>query len=243
MHFFIALVRLILLCMFSLVYLVFALIVWNISFRNRTTGKVLVKYWGRIVLLILNVKVDVSGQKPSSRNILMPNHRGYLDIFIVLACYPSSIVAKKELLRWPVIGQASILARIIPVDRSRSGSLIQTMRLIRNEISSGGSVILFPEGQTFKGPLTKPFKPGSFQIALETNTPVVPAVIWFADENDAWVDDDLFIPHFFRQMGKWRTSTKFWFGEPLLNHPVEKLMFETRRAIHTKLAEFNQLSV
>jgi 1-acyl-sn-glycerol-3-phosphate acyltransferase len=238
MRYLLAFIRLLLLFIISLTYLIIGLIIWNVSARNRNIARYVVQSWGRIALLILNVQVEVTGCKPDQNGILMPNHRGYLDVFIVLAYYPSTIVAKKELMRWPVIGHASALAGIIPVDRGSSGSLIQTMRRIEKEVRGGETVVLFPEGTTFIGPLTKPFKPGSFKIAFDTQTPVIPAAICYADENDAWVGDDLFIPHFFRQMGKWRTRAWFWFGEPITCSSFELLMNTTKEVIDTKLKEF-----
>jgi 1-acyl-sn-glycerol-3-phosphate acyltransferase len=200
----------------------------------------LVKSWAHLMLKVLNLKVTFQSECSNAKGILMSNHRSYLDIFIVLAYYPSSIVAKKELLKWPVIGQATKMARIIPVDRNHSGSLIQTMRRINEEINIGGSVILFPEGTTYKGPLTKPFKPGSFKIAHQSQIPVIPAAIYFSNEDDAWVGNDLFIPHFYRQMGKWKSKANFWIGSPLAEQTPELLMDKVKNTIDSKLQTFHE---
>jgi len=57
----------------------------------------------------------------------MANHRSYIDIFLVFSRYPASIVAKKELGKWPIIGWSVRLARMILVDRNSKSSLIATI--------------------------------------------------------------------------------------------------------------------
>lgn len=241
MHYLIATIRLILIIVFSVTYLVVGLILWWISLKSIKVSRMLVKSWAHLMLKVLHLKVTFQSECSNAKGILMSNHRSYLDIFVVLAYYPSSIVAKKELLKWPVIGQASKMARIIPVDRNHSGSLIQTMRRINEEINIGGSVILFPEGTTFKGPLTKPFKAGSFKIAYQSQIPVIPAAINFSNENDAWVGNDLFIPHFYRQMGKWKSHASFWIGSPMTEQSPELLMDKVKNTIDSKLQTFHQV--
>jgi len=233
--------RLITVSIVSLLFLILSLIFWVLSGFHTAVSRFFVRYWASLMLWVLNVKVTVSGQIPSKRVILMPNHRGYLDIFIILARFPESIVAKKELGKWPVIGQAVKIARLILVDRTNMKSMLETMRKINAEILSGGSIILFPEGTTFKGPLTKSFKPGSFKIAAETKTPVIPAAINFHDPEDAWVGDNYFILHFFRQMGKWTTYADLWFGEPILEPDYHKCLELTQQAIDHQLQILNGL--
>ena len=234
----IATIRLILVVIASLIFLLVGLILLVICLGSARISRFITKNWARTCLIILNVKVNFSGQIPSQRVILMANHRSYVDIFLTFSRYPASIVAKKELGRWPIIGWSVRLARMILVDRSSKSSLIATMRAIKAEIDKGGSVILFPEGGIKDEKLTAPFKHGSFKIAQTTGTPVVPAAIFYHDPNMVWGDES-FLTNFYRQMGKWRTDVDFWIGEPIKADSDAELMDDVKEAIDLKLNEFN----
>ena len=84
----------------------------------------------------------------------MPNHRSYIDIFIVTALTPAAMVGKAELKKWPLGNLGVKLTGSILVDRSEIKSLIHTMNRIKETIHQGIPVILFPEGTTYIGPLT-----------------------------------------------------------------------------------------
>ena len=131
------------------------------------------------------------------------------------------------------------MARMILVDRSRTSSLIATMRAIKSEIDKGGSVILFPEGGIKPGLLTNPFKHGCFKIATVTQTPILPAAIHYNSEDDTWGNES-FIHNFYRVIGKWRTPVKFWIGAPIKADSMELLMDATKETIDGKLSEFQQ---
>jgi len=57
----------------------------------------------------------------------------------------------------------------------------------------------------------------------------------YEDENDAWVDDDPFIGHFFRQMSKPVSRVTVRYGEPLSNSDYKILQEETRHQIDSML--------
>lgn len=232
-----AAVRLLLLALLTLLTVIIALPILYISGKSRKVSYATAKAWGRSALFLTNVKVTVSGNKPKEKVLLMPNHQTFLDIFIVLAYYPSSIVAKKEIGDWPIIKFAIDLGRIILVDRKRMVGAVQAMRDIQAEVQSGGSVILFPEGVIYEGPLTKAFKPGSFKIAEETNTPIVPAAIKYLSRDMVWRSES-FLANFFKCMGYWRTDVDFWFGEPVEGGTYEDLRIRTKTAIDQQLSTY-----
>ena len=167
----------------------------------------------------------------------MPNHRSYIDIFIVAAFTPSAMVGKAELEKWPFgkIGQK--ITNSILVDRKNSRSMINTMNKIKASVNMGIPVTLFPEGTTYKGPLTKKFKNGSFKIAADAQISVIPMAIHFKDINDAWVDKDTFVGHIFRQMDKPITRVSLRYGAPLQNSDYKQLQQETKTSIENMLQE------
>jgi 1-acyl-sn-glycerol-3-phosphate acyltransferase len=193
--------------------------------------------WGKSILFVCGIKVSCNEIPTHSHFILMPNHRSYLDIFIVAALTPAAFVAKAELKNWPFMKTGAKITNTIFVSRSELQSLISTMNKIKDSVKRGIPVVLFPEGTSFKGPLTKPFKNGSFKIAADSGIQVIPMAIHFEDENDAWVDDDTFVGHFFRQMGKPVTSVTIRYGSPLANNNYKVLQQKTREQIDIMLQE------
>ncbi len=193
--------------------------------------------WGKSILFFLGIRI-IRNEIPAIKNfILMPNHRSYLDIFIIAATTPASMVAKAELKKWP-LGKLGIkITNSILVDRSEIKSLVKTMSKIRESVQNEIPVMLFPEGGTHKGPLTKPFKNGSFQIAAEVKIPVIPLAIHYSDENDSWVGNETFLPHFFQQMGKPVTTVFLKYGTPVLGDDFRIIQSETKEQIDAMLTE------
>jgi len=232
-----AFIRLILLLLATLIIAVTGWMrVVLFGFSRRIQHWVL-RNWGNSLCFILGIRIDRNELPKNDNFILMPNHRSYLDIFIFSGLTPASFVGKAELRNWPFGKVATKITNLILVDRNNSRSLIRTMSEIKSSVSQGIPVTLFPEGTTYKGPLTKNFKSGSFKIATETGIPVIPAAIDYRDKNDAWVGDDTFIPHFFRQMGKPITYVTIRFGQPLSETDHEKLREQTKNEIETMLNE------
>ncbi len=235
-----AFIRLLLLIAGSFLFLSGGLAGYYFARSKIHFSRKLLKGWGSYCITLLNIDIDLHGQIPGYKCLVVSNHRSYLDILIYQAVFPVSMVAKAELKTWPIIGWAVKVSRMILVDRSKMKSLIQTMQLIADEIQAGNNVLVFPEGTTFKGPDTLPFKSGVFDVGIKSHIPVVPATIYYQNENDAWVGDDNFIGHFFRQMGKWKTCVSIWFNEPL-EHPEPKSLRDLcRKVIEENLVYFSK---
>jgi 1-acyl-sn-glycerol-3-phosphate acyltransferase len=232
-----ALVRLILIMIITLIVVIIGWVWLKIFGFSRKLQNWSMRTWGKSVLFVCGIKINKNEIPGNPYFILLPNHRGYLDIFIVAALTPGAFVAKAELQRWPFLKTGAKLTNTIFVSRSELQSLIATMNKIKASVKKGIPVALFPEGTSYKGPLTKPFKKGSFKIAADTGIPVIPMAIHFEDENDAWVGDDTFVGHFFRQMGKPVTRATIRYGKPATNSDYKVLLQETRDQIETMLKE------
>lgn len=245
------LIRNILLSPLTLVRLLFVLIIsgyvvfigwiWLRLFGfSRRLQQWVMRTWGKSIMFFLNIKIDRNELPKNSNFILMPNHRSYLDIFIVAGLTPAAMVGKAELKKWPFGRMGALITNSILVDRNDTRSLINTMNKIKASVSKGIPVILFPEGTTHKGPLTKSFKKGSFKIAADAGIPVIPMAIEFADKEDAWVGNDLFLSHFFRQMGKPVTRVSIRYGEPIVSSDYMELRQKTREKIDAMLGEIQK---
>jgi 1-acyl-sn-glycerol-3-phosphate acyltransferase len=193
--------------------------------------------WGKSILFFLGIKVYRDEIPKVKKFILMPNHRSYIDIFIVAALTPAAMVAKAEIRKWPFGKLGVKVTNSILVDRSEIKSLVKTMHQIKASVDKGIPVVLFPEGTSFKGPLTKPFKNGSFKIAADNDIPVIPMAIHYKDEDDAWVGNDTLLPHFFRQMGKPVTRVYIKYGTPVSDTDYRQIQQQTREQIDSMLQQ------
>ncbi len=111
--------------------------------------------------------------------IFFANHASLLDPPLLISTLPDHpvFIAKKELGRVPVLGQAIHLAGFILIDRDHQRKAYASLRDAALRIRAGQSVAIFPEGtRTMDGRL-QPFKRGSFHLALEAGVPLVPLAI------------------------------------------------------------------
>ena len=232
-----ALFRLALIFIISL-FLTVAGQIWLTLFGfSKKLLSLIMKSWGRSIIFICGIKV-YKNRVPSTGNfIIMPNHRSYLDIFLVAAYTPAAFVMKSELMKWPLLKTSARITNSIFVSRSDIKSLISTMHNIKSSIDKQIPVAIFPEGTTGKGPLTRPFKNGSFKIAADAKIMVIPMAIHYKDGNDSWINDDTFVGHFLRQMSKPVTEVAITYGSPIYNSDYKKLQKETKEQIDQMLSK------
>lgn len=140
------------------------------------------RLWAKILLLMSNTKVEVIGARNITMGkpqIFMANHQSDFDILIVLAHVPGQFrwLAKKELFRIPIFGQAMRAAGYIEIDRYNHEKAIQDLEEAAKRIKDGKSVMSFPEGSRSRNRGIQPFKQGIFHLAIKSGVPVVPVSI------------------------------------------------------------------
>jgi 1-acyl-sn-glycerol-3-phosphate acyltransferase len=128
------------------------------------------------------MKVKVRGREtldPAQSYVFIANHRSYLDTAAVFYHLKRRIglVAKKELLKVPVMGYGMGFVNILAIDRSNRERAIETMRAATDKLRSGISFAVFAEGKRAGLGELLPFKKGGFYMAMEAGVPVVPIAI------------------------------------------------------------------
>ena len=193
--------------------------------------------WGaRTWLDACGARVSVKGLENLEEGkgyVFASNHRSYLDTATLFACAGRRIglVAKRELLKVPVLGQGMGFVNIIAIDRSNPERARESMRKAKKVIDNGFSFGVFAEGTRAMPGELLPFKKGAFHLALQTAAPVVPVAI----KNTDWM------------MGK-RTGTAYGGTiEMIILPPIETkslttddlmdLLKKTRAAIAAELDE------
>lgn len=127
-----------------------------------------------------NVKViGLENLEPDKNYVFISNHRSYLDTAALFryAGKRIGIVAKKELLKAPVLGQGMSFVNIIAIDRTNPERALQSMERARQVMERGYSFGVFAEGTRAMPGELLPFKKGAFHLALQTNAPIIPVAI------------------------------------------------------------------
>ncbi len=139
--------------------------------------------WGAETWLrVCGAKVEVTGTEhldPNESYVFVSNHRSYLDTAALFryAGKRMGLVAKKELLKVPVLGQGMHFVNILAIDRSNPEKALLSMENARKVMEDGYSFGLFAEGtRAMPGDLL-PFKKGAFHLAIQTNSRIVPVSI------------------------------------------------------------------
>jgi 1-acyl-sn-glycerol-3-phosphate acyltransferase len=138
--------------------------------------------WARWILWTCRVPVGVEGLEniaPGQSYVVMPNHQSAFDIAAIAATLPLSwrFVAKRELTRIPFFGWGLLAAGHIVIDRRDNESAIRSLKAAAEQVRSGTSVIVFPEGTRSLTGEVGPFKSGGFHLAIEAGVPILPATI------------------------------------------------------------------
>ena len=148
----------------------------------------LAKWGAKTWLKACGAKVKVTGVEhldPERSYVFASNHRSYLDTATLFfyAGKKMGLVAKKELLKAPVLGQGMSFVNIIAIDRSNPERALRSMEKAREVMSNGYSFGVFVEGTRAMPGELWPFKKGAFHLALQTNSPIVPVAI----KNTDWM--------------------------------------------------------
>jgi 1-acyl-sn-glycerol-3-phosphate acyltransferase len=161
----------------ALVGFPWTLITGNVSLLYR------ISMWSALTgVRLAGVRVETVGLEkidPARTYIYMSNHVSNLDPPILLPLIPrrTSVMAKKELFSYPILGKAMRLGALVPVDRGNRDAGIAAVREASKVLQQGISMSIFVEGKrSFDGKLL-PFKKGPFYLAVQNNVPVVPITI------------------------------------------------------------------
>jgi 1-acyl-sn-glycerol-3-phosphate acyltransferase len=137
-------------------------------------------------LRLSGVKVRVKGlELLDSRQtyVFVANHRSYLDtatLFVYIG-RRIGLLAKKELLKVPILGVGMGFVNVMAIDRSNRERAIKTADAAAKRIQSGVSFGVFVEGTRAKPGELLPFKKGAFYMAKQAGVPVVPVAIKNSD--------------------------------------------------------------
>lgn len=183
--------RLVLIALYLVLYLILSLPVlvaeriigkYNPDLKDNI-AKALVGWGFRCIRVIAGVKLIVKGREniPTDTAVLyVGNHRSFFDVVLSLSLFPrvTGYVAKVEMNQVPILRLWMKNIHCLFLDRENIKEGLKTILQGVEEVKSGHSLCIFPEGTRNKANDTfLPFHEGSFKIAEKGRVPIVPMTI------------------------------------------------------------------
>ena len=139
------------------------------------------RLWSWLILATTGVSVDVRGLErlePDRTYVFVSNHQSIYDIPVIFSSLPFQlrIIAKESLGAFPFLGWHLRRSGHLLVDRRNPdrGGILRRWKAL---VGDGLSLIIFPEGTRSPDGNVRPFKAGSFLLAIEAGLPIVPLSI------------------------------------------------------------------
>jgi 1-acyl-sn-glycerol-3-phosphate acyltransferase len=147
--------------------------------RSGRPVDVLGRLWSRWIVRVCGIDLQVEGRErlqPGQSYVLISNHLSNFDIWCTLASMPFTVrfVAKKELLRLPVFGQALALSDHIVIDRQDPDAAIEKINAAAARAPDGIGILFYAEGTRSRDGTVHEFKKGGVSLALRAGLPIVP---------------------------------------------------------------------
>ncbi len=125
--------------------------------------------------------VSIEGREridPDETYVMVANHLSLLDILVLFRLFTHfKWVSKIENFRVPCIGWNMSLNRYVKLRRGDRASVVQMMKVCRETLADGNSIMMFPEGTRSPDGRMRAFKPGAFELAIDCRRPILPIVI------------------------------------------------------------------
>ena len=153
--------------------------------------------WGWAVYALnpfWSLRVEGRSRIPwEGRALLVANHDSLADILVVAATFrPFKFVSKESVFKVPFLGWGMRLCGYIPLRRGDRASVMRMLDASRGWLRREVPVLMFPEGTRSPDGIVQPFKNGAFELARDTDSPVIPIVL--AGTRDALPKHGLIAP-------------------------------------------------
>ena len=164
-----------------LVYLV--LLVLPLKRARRAFVAFQTSSWAKFFLFAAGAKLTVVDKRTTTHTkdgiCYITNHQSMMDIIVILASLPGPIgfIAKKELLSVPLINIWMMAMGCIFLDRKNLRKSVAAIKKGSKSIKAGNNMVIFPEGTRSQGGAPQEFKKGSFHLATDSDSNLIPLTI------------------------------------------------------------------
>jgi 1-acyl-sn-glycerol-3-phosphate acyltransferase len=186
-------IRFLLIAIFLILFLILSIPVFfvewligkrNPSLKDRSSLRI-VQAAFRVVIWLSGIKLTVIGEEhvPKDHAVLyIGNHRSIFDVVLTYARCPrlTGYIAKKEMEKIPLLSTWMKYLHCLFLDRTDIRAGLKTVLTAIEEVKSGISIMIFPEGTRGRTSCESemlPFHEGSFKIAQKSGCPIIPVAI------------------------------------------------------------------
>jgi 1-acyl-sn-glycerol-3-phosphate acyltransferase len=145
--------------------------------------------WARSLLHIIDLKYDIIDTHPiqfqeHTPYIFMSNHLSLYDIPLLLVSLPGTVrmVAKKELFKVPLWGDAMQQSDFVSIDRENAAQAVKDLESAAQKMKQGIRLWIAPEGTRSHDGQLQAFKKGAFNLAIQTGAIIIPVTIIGTDQ-------------------------------------------------------------
>jgi 1-acyl-sn-glycerol-3-phosphate acyltransferase len=162
-----------------------------------------------LVRLILNIKVTVTGDEGMLERggyVIIANHVSYVDGIVLGSIFPIIFVSKREVRKWPIVGQWNVLCGTIFINRQRKVRVVALVKEMTRKLRQEANILLFPEGTSTNGEKMLPFQTAPLAAPLRNRSIIVPVTLTYKTIDDQpvtaanrdsiyWYGDMEFVTH------------------------------------------------
>lgn len=201
---------------------------FNMDLKNKSSLAI-VNWAFRVCLKLAGTQITYLGEDriPQDTPVLyVGNHRSYFDILMtyVRVPRPTGYIAKKEMLRYPLLVNWMKNLHCLFLDRDDLKEGMKTILAAIDKMKSGISICIFPEGTRNRVADTfLPFHAGSLKIAEKSRCPIVPMAIVNAG--------DIFEDHLPKIK---KTKVIIEYGEPIYTADLDR---DEKKKLNDKVME------
>lgn len=172
-------------------------------------------FYSKLALIVWGVHVKTKNlNKLLNREenyLIVSNHLSYIDIQVIYSIVPSVFIANSELKEQFPLGAVTKYSGGVFVERRNRASLLKDIENIRDILTMGFDMVLFPEATTSDGERILKFRTPFLTSAIESNVNIQPICIKYTKINGSDITNSNkhmvyfyggvgFFEHFFRML-------------------------------------------
>jgi len=199
--------------------------------------RTIIQTWGRMVTVVIGMRVITIGSPPQPPFFLVANHLSYIDVLLFMTAVRGVLISRSDVRRWPFIGHLAVLCGTIFIDRTLAKDVVRVNTLIERALTEDQGVILFPEGTSTRGIDVASFHSSLLAYPATVCMPVHYASISYrtignappVDQTICWWGNMTFLDHFYNLLTIPRFEALIHFGEKSVTESNRKELTETLR--------------
>lgn len=165
------------------------------------------KLWVFIFNIHIECKASVRNVQEKETFLILSNHLSYMDIPIIFSHFPCLFVTSVEVKQTPFLGHFCRAAACFFVERRKRAQIKDEVAKLRQVLTSGISLGLFPEGTSTNGASVLPFRKSLLESVVGTEIKLLPLCLNYKRidgvplsklnrDRVCWYGDMAFLPHF-----------------------------------------------